>query len=467
VCYNILIIILKYMSNMHTDLPKTINEALKILAYNDYFWSDPQKAHIRPHPKDQETVRSLAESQYAWTEKQARLALVILKRYLTKFQAHGMDIKSLLDNPVYEDEFRVISFDKVIEKYTDEDNIDKIEMRFPYNKKVIQLIRCMKDKRGLPGMYALYDGEKKKWTFQHSDVTAYYLTLIAVRYDFKFMDESLLDDYEEIKKQIRGHRKPTARLVAGEVVLDNAPESLQEYWNENFKNKTALTQVDSLKNFNISTKGIDVPAETTIGHKVAHNNYHKLWIDSTAVSKKEVVMGLVELDCFPIIMPVSGEMDTQEEVKEFWEWMKAFKSQGIDILTQCSWGFDVKEPVYVKDVKDLDKSHTQIKRQGQMMISNNHSREFFENLYEINQMSRQFKFINEDTKIIFVRNRIPRAVIKSKIKPKASLVTLGGGYYATGTDNLKRLLENLPKKLYYSDHQPSSWDWHDHVIVRL
>jgi len=467
VCYNILIIILKYMSNMHTDLPKTINEALKILAYNDYFWSDPQKAHIRPHPKDQETVRSLAESQYAWTEKQARLALVILKRYLTKFQAHGMDIKSLLDNPVYEDEFRVISFDKVIEKYTDEDNIDRIEMRFPYNKKVIQLIRCMKDKRGLPGMYALYDGEKKKWTFQHSDVTAYYLTLIAVRYDFKFMDESLLDDYEEIKKQIRGHRKPTARLVAGEVVLDNAPESLQEYWNENFKNKTALTQVDSLKNFNISTKGIDVPAETTIGHKVAHNNYHKLWIDSTAVSKKEVVMGLVELDCFPIIMPVSGEMDTQEEVKEFWEWMKAFKSQGIDILTQCSWGFDVKEPVYVKDVKDLDKSHTQIKRQGQMMISNNHSREFFENLYEINQMSRQFKFINEDTKIIFVRNRIPRAVIKSKIKPKASLVTLGGGYYATGTDNLKRLLENLPKKLYYSDHQPSSWDWHDHVIVRL
>ena len=459
------------MTNMHTDLPKTINEALKILAYNDYFWANPSMIGnttvIKPHPKDHETVRSLAESQYAWTEKQARLALVILKRYLTKFQAHGMDIKSLLDNPVYEDEFRVISFDKVIEKYTDEDNIDKIEMRFPYNKKVIQLIRCMKDKRGLPGMYALYDGEKKKWTFQHSDVTAYYLTLIAVRYDFKFMDESLLDDYEEIKKQIRGHRKPTARLVAGEVVLDNAPESLQEYWNENFKNKTALTQVDSLKNFNISTKGIDVPAETTIGHKVAHNNYHKLWIDSTAVSKKEVVMGLVELDCFPIIMPVSGEMDTQEEVKEFWEWMKAFKSQGIDILTQCSWGFDVKEPVYVKDVKDLDKSHTQIKRQGQMMISNNHSREFFENLYEINQMSRQFKFINEDTKIIFVRNRIPRAVIKSKIKPKASLVTLGGGYYATGTDNLKRLLENLPKKLYYSDHQPSSWDWHDHVIVRL
>ena len=452
------------MDNIHTDLPKTINEALKILAYNDYFWSDPQKAHIKPHPKDQETVRSLAESQYVWTEKQARLALVILKRYLTKFQAHGIDIKSLLDNPQYEDEFRVISFDKSIEKFQDDDGVDKIELRFPYSKKIITLIRLLKDKRGLPGGYALYDGEAKKWTVIHSDVTAYYLTLIAVRYDFKFIDETLLDDYELIKKEIAGYKKPTAKLVAGEVVVDNASDSLQEYWDNELKSKPPLLQVDALKNLNIQTSGINIQAKTSIGHKIAHNNYHKLWIDSTAFNKKEVVMGLMELDCFPLIMPVSGEMDTADEVKEFWEWMNAFKSQGIDILTQCSWGFDVKEPVYIKDV---DKSHTQIKRQGQMMISNNHSREFFENLYEINQMSKQFKFINEDTKIMFVRNRIPRAMIKSKIKPKASLVTLGGGYYATGTDNLKRLLENLPKKLYYSDHQPSSWDWHDHVIVRL
>jgi hypothetical protein len=447
------------MNDMHTDLPKTINEALKILAYNDYFWSDPQKAHIKPHPKDQETVRSLAESQDAWTEKQARLALVILKRYLTKFQAHGMDIKSLLDNPVYEDDFRVISFDKSIEKFQD-DGVDMIELRFPYNKKIIQLIRTLKDKRDLPTGYAQYDGEAKKWIFVQSDVTTYYLTLIAVRYDFKFVDESLLDQYEEIKKGIIGHQKPSARLIGGEVILSNAPDSLQEYWDQNLKSKTALEQRDSLKNFNIATNGISITAETTIGHKVAHNNYHKLWIDSTAFSKKEVVMGLMELNCFPLVMPVSGEMDTREEVKEFWEWMNAFKSQGIDILTQCSWGFDVKEPVYMKDVEN---DHNQ----RQMMINNNTSREFFETLFELHQMSKQFKFINNDTKIIFVRNRIPRAMIKSKIKPKASLVTLGGGYYATGTDNLKRLLENLPKKLYYSDHQPSSWDWQDRIIVRL
>ncbi len=445
-------------------MPKTINEALKILAYNDYFWVNSSMLGnigvIKPHPKDYETVRSLAESQYPWTEKQARLALVILKRYLTKFQAHGMDIKKLLDKPKYDDEFRVISFDKLIEKYVDEDNVTKIEMRFPYNKKVIQLIRCMKDRRDLPGMYAVYDGEKKKWTFLHTDVTAYYLTLIAVRYDFKFTDDSLLNDYEQIKKEIAGHRKPTASLIAGEIVLRDAAESLQDYWQQNMKHKSALEQVDSLKNFYISTTHIDVPAQTMIGKKIAHNNYHKLWIDSKAFNKKEVVKGLIELNCFPLIMPVSGDIHMEDDVKNFWEWMNAFKDNGIDILNECSWGFDVKEPIYKKDIDRHNSDRT-------YLLDNQKSEEFFENLYELHQMSKQFKLINNDTKIIFVRNRIPRALIKSKIKPKASLVALGGGYYATGTDNLKRLLENLPKKLYYSDHQPSSWDWHDHIIIKL
>ena len=56
---------------------------------------------------------------------------------------------------------------------------------------------------------------------------------------------------------------------------------------------------------------------------------------------------------------------------------------------------------------------------------------------------------------------------KSKIKPGAALITMGGGYFSAGTDNLKRLLENLPKKLYYSNSQPSSFDWNDKAIIKL
>jgi hypothetical protein len=399
------------MDKMHTDLPKTVNEALKILAYNEYFWEDGQKSRINPHPKDRETVRSLAESQYPWTEKQGKLALVILKRYLSKFQSHMMDIRPLLDNPVYDDAFRVISADKIIEKYTDEDGVDKIELRFPYDKKLIQLVRCLKDNSDLPAGYAQYDGEAKKWTFLQSDVTTYYLTLIAVRYDFKFIDTSLLDQYEEIRDTIIGHRKPTARMEDGRIVLEDAPESLREYWDKNLKDLDPLQQVDSLKNFDISTSGIIIPSVTSIAHKIAHNNYHKLWIDSKSYGKRDVVMGLKELNCFPLMMPVSGDINSVDDVRDFWEWLNAFKAHGIDILNDCSWGFDIKEPVYLKEGRGYNIRLN--------VINDNSPREFFENLYELHQMSRQFKQIDKNTKIIFVRNRIPRALDQEQTETKS------------------------------------------------
>ncbi len=233
-------------------------------------------------------MRSLAEAQYAWTEKQAKLALVILKRYLTKFQQHGMNIKKLLDTPKYDEEFRVINFDKSIEKYMDEDGIEKIEIRFPYNKKLIQLIRALKDYRGLPMNYAIYDGEKKKWTFTHSDVTAYYLTLIAARYDFKFVDESILNDYDEVKKEIIGFKKPSASVIGNEVVLHSAPESMQEYWDNNIKGLPLIQQVDSLKNFGISARGMNVPADTTIGGAIAHNDRTSCGSTTTIITEMKL-----------------------------------------------------------------------------------------------------------------------------------------------------------------------------------
>ena len=173
-------------------LPKTINEALKILAYNDFFYGDPIKSRINPHDKDRETIRSLAEAQYPWTEKQGKLAVVILKRYLTKFQKFKMDIKDLLDKPKYDDPFRVINFEKSIEKYIDENEEEMLELKFPYSKKLVGLIQCLKNKRGLPNSYCRFSGEKKTWTIKQTDVTTYYSTLIATRYDFKFIEKTLI-----------------------------------------------------------------------------------------------------------------------------------------------------------------------------------------------------------------------------------------------------------------------------------
>ena len=436
-----------------TKMPKSINEALKILAYNDYFYADSLKIHINAHHKDRETVTSLAEAQYPWTEKQAKLAVIILKRYLSKFQKHKMDIKPLLDKPVYDEPFRIIDFDKSIEKYKDEEEESLIDIKFPYSKKIVTLIRCLKNKKCLPVSYTRYNGESKVWTFKQTDVTTYYLTLIAIRYDFKFVDPTLLDEYYEVRNEIKDYKTPTAKLIGGEIIIENAPESMIDYWSKNLKDKKPLLQLDALKNLGIKTTNINVEAETYTAKKIAEQNSHTLWIDKKEYSRDEVVAGLKELNCFPIMMPVTGDISSMEDIDEYWTWIKTFERNGIDPLKELSWGFDLKEP---------DKDTL-----GGWSLAQKFTKEHHDKVFELHQMSKQFKFIDAKTKVMFVRNRIPRSLIKSKIKPRASLITIGGGYYQAGTENLKRLLDNLPKKLYYSDSQPSSWDWHDDIIIKL
>ena len=112
-----------------------------------------------------------------------------------------MDIKPLLDKPVYDEPFRVIDFAKSIEKYKDEEEESLIDLKFPYSKKIVTLIRCLKNKKCLPISYTRYNGESKVWTFKQTDVTTYYLTLIAIRYDFKFVDTTLLDEWEEVRNE--------------------------------------------------------------------------------------------------------------------------------------------------------------------------------------------------------------------------------------------------------------------------
>ncbi len=443
---------------MHSDLPKTINEAIKILAYNEYFWSDAlstQKTRIHPHPKDLETVKSLAEAQYAWTEKQGKLAVVILKRYLTKFQSQGMDIKKLLDNPQYEEPFRVINFEKSIEKFLDDDEY-KIEINFPYNKKLVTLIRILKDRRGLPEGYTRYDGESKRWTFKQTDVSTYYLTLIAIRYDFKFVDHSLLDDFDAVKKEIKGYKQPTARLIGNEVVIDNGSESLQEYWKNNVQNQKPLIQVDRLKEFGIHSKGIKIKAWSELGSKIAHHNSTKAWIDTKEYSRDQLFAAFTELDCFPLIIPVTGDPSTNAEAEEWEHWFKTFERHGIE-NKHMSFGFDVKEPKRPED-ESCEYNDNIV---GKMEESK------FQVLYEVYQISKQFKYVDKHTKLIFVRNRIPKTLIKSGVKPKCCFVGFGGGYYMAGTGALKRYLDSLPKTLYYNDHQPSSYSWHEKIINKV
>ena len=77
---------------------------------------------------------------------------------------------------------------------------------------------------------------------------------------------------------------------------------------------------------------------------IIKSNYSIKSVILNSNSIYDLLYGLEELDAFPLIMPVSGEISTQQEVEEFWEWLRAFESIGIDMYKNISYGFDIKEP---------------------------------------------------------------------------------------------------------------------------
>ena len=59
----------------------------------------------------------------------------------------------------------------------------------------------------------------------------------------------------KLEKKLKDYKIPQANLVGDQIVLSYAPNSLQEYWDKNLKNKPALQQVDALKTLQLSTDG--------------------------------------------------------------------------------------------------------------------------------------------------------------------------------------------------------------------
>ena len=435
--------------------PKTINDLIKILAYNDWAWSGSMT-----HPKDKPTTVSLAEAQYPWTEKQAKLALAISKRYATKFESRNLEVKNLLKNPAYDFPFRIINAEKIIETLQDDKGIDKIELKFPYNKKLVSLIRCLKNK-DIPNGYFIFDGETKVWTITKTDVTTYYCTLIAMRYNFTFVDDQLLNEFEDIQKEKCKFKKPNAKLDNNQIILQNVSESLQTYWQEKIQEKKLLLQLDSLKQFKINQKGLKVKAYSIVGEKIAHNSYRHLWINKKNFNKDQVILGLQELDCFPIVMPISGEIvNLKDDILEMSDWIKCFERHGISEFKNISWGFTLREPKMYKDKTPEEKD-------GWGFLSEKIDQPTFDIAYDLYQSSKSFKNLYKDTKIYFIRSKLTRSLMRSNLDFKCSLTAIGGGYYASGGENIKRFLDNLPKRLYYSDYKPTTYEWNSRSIEQL
>jgi hypothetical protein len=404
------------------------------------------------HDKDFKTIQSLADAPYAWTEKQGSLAMMFLKRYKTLLDKFGFDTNELINNPRYDQPFRTISFERSIDVFSAEDGREVLEMRFPYNEKFIALIRCLKKKtQGLVPM--LYDGETKKWTMNYTDTVAYYATLIAVRYDFKILKTKILEDYEEIKQEKKKYLPVVAEIDNDHIKLINASDSLVEYWQQHCQSLSYLQQRDQLKQFNIShARDTSTPA-ATLAEKIAYALDINLYVDRKVYDKKTLLEAVIELNDLPALCPFSGDVQSGAEITLFRDWLTAFDAVGISRDT-ISFGFEFDPPIVIDNDPELEQFPT-----ANFVYGADSSMEERAKIYadwkEMHELSISNRKITAATKIIFVRNKIPRTLLKSGIRPKVAFMLQDYPTWPLSTNTLDRLVESLPKRLYYMSQKPS------------
>ena len=437
------------MTNSNTPLRKleSMEAALKILAYN----TGGVFQNSGVHDKDFKTIQSLADAPYAWTVKQGSLAMMFLKRYKTLIDKFGFDTDELINNPRYDQPFRVISFEKSIDTFTAEDGREVLEMRFPYNEKIIALIRCLKKKtQELVPM--LYDGETKKWTMNYTDTVAYYVTLIAVRYDFKILNTKILDDYKEIAQEKKKYLPVVAEIDNDCIRLINASDSLVEYWQEHCQSLLYIQQRDQLKQFNIShVRNTSTPA-ATLAEKIAYALDINLYVDRKVYDKKTLLEAVIELDDLPALCPFSGDVQSGAEITLFRDWLTAFDSVGISRDT-ISFGFEFDPPIDIGDTElEQFPSANFVYGADTSMAERAKTYAFWKELHQLSISNRK---ITAATKIIFVRNKIPRTLLKSGIRPKVAFMLQDYPTWPLSTNTLDRLVESLPKRLYYMSQKPS------------
>jgi len=166
----------------------TVEDLILTLAYG---------AGISIHSWDKTIVYSFAEQisrGTGFTEKQATLALKILKRHKKQLDsALKLYIGDFFENPIYKFPLRTINNYKKISVISRNHQEKLIKVEFPFNETYIQHIRQNKNKLDL----AVWDKEEKSWFFSLSESNLRFLMDFAVKEGF-IVDEEFQNYSEQI-----------------------------------------------------------------------------------------------------------------------------------------------------------------------------------------------------------------------------------------------------------------------------
>jgi hypothetical protein len=368
-----------------------------------------------------QSVASQLQSGNTLTEKQAAMAVKIVKKYQASLEVYFRQ-KLDLTNPVFKKSFRKISNEKTI-KIENINGEKKIVVRFAYDEKLIKSIqhyisntpwKSLMYANSLKAHIGEWNVDIKAWVFGLREDTILWLETNLVNTgfetdsDFKeFVTEinhavdNMLDYVPHVSKQDNEY---TLRNASKNISIKNS-NNLIEYL-ISAKNQ-GITAWDNAISSDLNNIKLDPITNTII------NSVDPIFIDST-IYNVDQFENLIKFGG-PILIIVPGGSEIQHT--RLWH------------ETALKWGIDSADMAVL--FRMPNESHGSFNAYIKEHNLNNN--------------------IHPDIKIVFASIKIPKPLVKSELKFN-TVINLG--YYRDLHYSMSVLLHSTPNIVYYNNKHP-------------
>jgi len=345
------------------------------------------------------SMASQLKKPLALTEKQANLALKIINENKHLYE-QIKELNSLLSNPLYKYTFRSIDFSRRIFLITK----DKIAVKFPFDNVINKLLDKIPSRKN-------YDIAARAHIYKLNETNIESIMNIFKDRNFE-VDPKIEQWYKEIEK-IKS--SPVSYVpsvnVDKTVEIVNCNSYTEEYFN---KNKTGniiedLLLAKSMKLF-FSEQILDLIQNLNISE--ISKKYLSKNNNSIAVAKypkNDIAMLLQDFNAYPILV-----LADDNEI-EFTAWVASFIQYGV--------------------------------KQTEMSVLFRSDKNIAFNEYVKNQHLNNL--VDENTKVVFIKNKMPKILYKLDFKPK--IVISNSTFYVHYTS--QKVVDSHPAVMYYTEKQ--------------
>lgn len=337
------------------------------------------------------------------TEKQCGLALRILRRYSPLLsQKLGNDVTPFLDSPKYRLKIRKSVTDSTVSITKDKSDNPIISVRFPYSEEAITKIRKFKGEKNNSGKIE-WDRDSTSWIFNLSEENIVFLMDFCNQGTFTFDEEfqNYVNTVNQVVLDLESHA-PVLTIGNGEIKITNSPKNMPKIDKTDILEAVLQARVmgvtlwdDAIDQF-LATSDINPVVKEYI--KTPISEQFKINVDEQGIS----ALNFIVANSYPCLVVIPGGSELEKITKMY----SLLKGNGVD-----------------------DKEMTVLFR-----LPNETGRKF--NDFVKNQGLNGP--ISEETKIVFVSTKLPKPLIKSKLKFN-SVVNMG---YAMAHYTLKEYTKN-------------------------